>query len=104
MLPRGHTYSEATRMAGDATMRKLVGFILIIGAIGTLNYSFRTTDGTQVEAQKQIDTLTKADKLAPLSLGTPTPQSSAQKKTDTNTQTDAENIALVLPRGTNLQD
>jgi hypothetical protein len=76
-------------------MRKLLGLMLIIGAIGTLEYSLHTTGGTQAEPQKQTDSLTKADKLALPSLGTPTPQSSAQKKTDTNSQTDAENVALV---------
>jgi hypothetical protein len=76
-------------------MRKLLGFILVIGVIGTLDYSLRTTSGTQADVQKKTDILTKADKLALPNVGTPTPQSSAQKKTDTNTQTDVENVALV---------
>jgi hypothetical protein len=76
-------------------MRKLLGFILIIGAVGTLGYGLRITGGTQADAQKNTAALTKTDKLALPSLGTPTPQSSAQKKTDTNTQTDVENVALV---------
>jgi hypothetical protein len=76
-------------------MRKLVGFILIISAIGTLEYRLRTIGGTQSGAQKQTERLTKADKLALPNVGTPIPQSSAQKVTDTNTQNDAENVALV---------
>src|SRR5450755_1524399 len=76
-------------------MRKLLGFILVIGVIGTLEYSLRTTSGTQADVQKKTDILTKADKLVLPNVGTPTPQSSAQKKTDTNTQTDVENVALV---------
>jgi hypothetical protein len=76
-------------------MRKLLGFILVIGVIGTLEYSLRTTGGTQADAQKNTDTLTKADKLALPNVGTPMPHSSMQKKTDTNPQADAEDVALV---------
>jgi hypothetical protein len=76
-------------------MRKLLGFILVIGVIGTLEYSLRTTGGTQADAQKNTDILTKADKLALPNVGMPMPHSSAQKKTDTNPQADAEDVALV---------
>jgi hypothetical protein len=82
-------------MAGDATMRKLVGFILIISVIGALEYGIHTIGGTQADAQKQKNTLTKADKLALPYVGAPKPQASAQKNTDTDTQTDTKNVALV---------
>ena len=75
-------------------MRKILGFILIIGVIGTLEYSLRTTGGTQA-VEKNIDTLTKADKLASPDVGTLMPKPSPQKKTDTNPQADAEDVALV---------
>ena len=76
-------------------MRKLLGFILIIGVIGTLEHSLRTTGGTQA-VEKNTDTLTKADKLALPNVGTLIPKPSAQKKkTDTNPQADAEDVALV---------
>lgn len=77
-------------------MRKLLGFILIIGVVGLLVYSLHSTGlatGTQADARKKRDTLTKADKLA--RLGAPVPQPVAQKKTDTNTEVDAEQAALV---------
>jgi hypothetical protein len=80
---------------GDVPMRKLLGFILVIGVIGTFEYSLGTTGGTQADAQKKTDILTKADKLALPNVGRPTRQSSAQKNTDTNTRTDVENVALV---------
>jgi hypothetical protein len=76
-------------------MRKILGFILIIGVIGTLEYSLRTTGGTQADAQKNTATLRKADKLALPNVGTLMPKPSAQKKTDTNPQADAEDVALV---------
>jgi hypothetical protein len=79
-------------------MRKLLKFILIIGIIGSLAYHFRATGpstGTQAGAQNRTDTLTKADKLAPPSLGTPVPLSPAQKKIHNDTQVDSEQAALV---------
>ena len=79
-------------------MRKLLKFILIIGVIGALVYHFRATgpsSGTQSDVWNRTDTLTKADKLALPNVGTPMPHSSAQKKTDTNPQADAEDVALV---------
>jgi hypothetical protein len=75
-------------------MRKLLAFILIIGVIGALEHSLRTTGGTQA-VEKNIDTLTKADKLASPDVGTLIPKPSPQKKTDTNPQADAEDVALV---------
>jgi hypothetical protein len=71
-------------------MRKLLKFILIIGFIGSLVYHLRATGPsteTQADAQDRTDTLTKADKLAPPSLGAPLPQP--------NTQVDSEQAALV---------
>jgi hypothetical protein len=82
-------------MEGDVPMRKLLGFILIIGVIGTLELSLRITGGTQGAAQKNTDTLTKADRLALPNVGALMPKPSAQKKTDTNPQADAEDVALV---------
>jgi hypothetical protein len=82
-------------------MRKSLKFILIIGIIGSIVYYFRTTEpstGTQAGAQNRTDTtdtLTKADKLAPPTLGAPVPQPPAQKKTDNNTQVDSGQAALV---------
>ena len=77
-------------------MRKLLGFILIIGAVGTLGYGLGITGGMQADAQKNTAPLTKADKLALPSLGTLMPKPSAQKKkTNTNPQADAEDVALV---------
>jgi hypothetical protein len=82
----------------EGIMRNLLGFILIIGVVGLLVYSLHSTGlatGTQADARKNRDTLTKADKLAPPRLGTPVPQPGAQKKTDTDTEFDAEQAALV---------
>lgn len=80
-------------------MRKLLKFILIIGVIGSLVYHLRATGpstGTQADAaQNRTDTLTKADKLAPPSLGAPVPQPPAQKKIDNDTQVDSEQATLV---------
>jgi hypothetical protein len=95
MLRHGTNLFGSYSDGGGRTMRKLFGFILIIGVIGTHEYSLRTTGGTQADVLKKTDILAKAEKLALPSLGTPTPQTSAQKKTDTNTQIDAENVALV---------
>jgi hypothetical protein len=79
-------------------MRKLLGFILIIGVVGLLVYSLHSTGlaaGTQADARKKRDTLTKADKLAPPRLGTPLPQPGSKKKTYTDTEIDTEQAALV---------
>ena len=79
-------------------MRKLLGFILVIGVVGFLVYSLHSTGlatGTKADARKKTDTLTKADKLAPPRLGTPVPQPGARKKIDTDTEVDAEQAALV---------
>jgi hypothetical protein len=87
-----------TIRAARGIMRKLLGFILIIGVVGLLVYSLHSTGlatGTQADARKKRDTLTKADKLAPPRLSAPVPQPVAQKKTDTNTEVDAEQAALV---------
>ena len=59
-------------------MRKLLAFILIIGVIGALEQSLRTTGGTQA-VEKNIDTLTKADKLASPDVGTLMPKPSPRK-------------------------
>ena len=79
-------------------MRKLLKCILIIGVIGSLVYHLRATGpstGTQADAQNRTDTLTKADRLAPPSLGAPVPQPPAQKRIDNDTQADTEQAALV---------
>jgi hypothetical protein len=79
-------------------MRKLLKCILIIGVIGSLVYHLRATGpstGPQADAQNRTDTLTKADKLAPPSLGAPVPQPPAQKRIDNDTQVDTEQAALV---------
>jgi hypothetical protein len=79
-------------------MRKLLGFILIIGVVGLLVYSLHSTGlatGTQADTRKRTDTLTKADKLAPPRHGTPVPQPGAQTKTDTDMEVDWEQAALV---------
>jgi hypothetical protein len=79
-------------------MRKLLKFILIIGVIGSLAYHLRATGpstGTQAGAQNRTDTLTKADKLAPPSLGARVPQPREEKKIDNDTQVDSEQAALV---------
>jgi hypothetical protein len=79
-------------------MRKSFKFILIIGVIGSLVYHLRAMEpstGTQADAQDRTDTLTKADKLAPPSLGAPVLQPPAQKKIDNDTQVDSEQAALV---------
>jgi hypothetical protein len=76
-------------------MRKILGYVLIIGVIGTLEYRLRTTGGTQADAQKSTATLRKADKLALPDVGTLMPKPRAQKKTDTNPAADAEDVALV---------
>jgi hypothetical protein len=79
-------------------MRKLLKCILIIGVIGSLVYHLRATGpstGTQADAQNRTDTLTKADRLAPPSLGAPVPQPPAQKRIDNDTQVDTEQAALV---------
>jgi hypothetical protein len=78
-------------------MRKLLGFILSIGIVGLLVHSLHSTGpatGTQADARKRTDTLTKADKFAPPRLGTPVPQPGQQTKTD-NTEVDWEQVALV---------
>ena len=70
-------------------MRKLLKFILIIGIIGSLVYHFSATGpwtGTQAGAQNGTDTLTKADKLAPPSLGVPVLRPPARKKSDNDTR------------------
>jgi hypothetical protein len=79
-------------------MRKLLKFILIIGVIGALVYHFRATgpsSGTQSDVWNRTDTLTKADKLAPPSLGAPVLQPPAQTKIDNDAQVDSEQAALV---------
>jgi hypothetical protein len=79
-------------------MRKLLKFVLAIGVIGSLVYHLRATEpstGTQADAEDRTDTLTKADKLAPPSFGAPVPQPPAQKKIDSDTQVDLEQVALV---------
>jgi hypothetical protein len=78
-------------------MRKLLKFILIIGIIGSFVYHFRATGpstGTQAGAQNRTDTLTKADKLAPPSLGAPVPLPPTQE-IHNDTQVDPEQAALV---------
>jgi hypothetical protein len=84
--------------AARGIMRKLLGFILVIGVVGLLVYSLHSAGlatGTKADARKKTDTLTKADKLAPPRLGTSVPQSGARKKLDTDTEVDAEQAALV---------
>jgi hypothetical protein len=79
-------------------MRRLLKFVLIIGVIGSLVYHLRATGpsiGTQADAQNRTDTLTKADRLAPPSLGAPVPQPPAQKKLNNDTEVDSEQAALV---------
>lgn len=79
-------------------MRRLFKFILIIGVIGALVYHLRArgpSTETHADAQNRTDTLTKADKLAPPSLGAPVPQPPAQRKIDDDTQVDSEQAALV---------
>jgi hypothetical protein len=79
-------------------MRRLFKFILITGVIGALVYHLRAREPsseTQADAQNRTDTLTKADRLAPPSLGVPVTQPPAQKKVDDNTQVDLEQTALV---------
>jgi Asp-tRNA(Asn)/Glu-tRNA(Gln) amidotransferase A subunit family amidase len=79
-------------------MRKLLGFISIIGVVGLLVYSLHSAGPatrTQADARKKTDTLTKADKLAPRRLGAPVPQPEARKKTDTDVEVDAEQAAIV---------
>jgi hypothetical protein len=79
-------------------MRRLLKLILIIGVIGSLVYHLRATgpsSETQADAQDRTDTLSKADKLAPTSLGVPVPQPPAQKRVDDGTQVDSEQVALV---------
>lgn len=74
----------------EVIMRKFLKLILIIGVIGSLVYHLRTTEPstrTQPDAQDRTDTLTRADKLAPPSLGAPLPQP--------NTPVDSEQAALV---------
>ena len=51
--------------------------------------------GTQADAQNRTDTLTKADRLAPPSLGAPVPQPPAQKKINNDTEVNSEQAALV---------
>jgi hypothetical protein len=87
---------RAVHSRREVIMWKLLKLILIIGVIGSLVYHLRAigpSTGTQAEAQDRTDTLTKADKLAPQSLGAPVPRPPAQKKIDT--QVDSEQIALV---------
>ena len=79
-------------------MRKLLKFVLIICVIGSLVYHLRATEPstvTQADALDRTDTLTKADKLAPPTLGAPVLQSPAQKKMKNDTQVDSEQAALV---------
>jgi hypothetical protein len=93
--------ANSNTRAARVIMRKSLKFILIIGIIGSIVYYFRTTEpstGTQAGAQNRTDTtdtLTKADKLAPPTLGAPVPQPPAQKKTDNKTQVDSGQAALV---------
>jgi hypothetical protein len=83
----------------EVTMRNLLKFILFIGVIGSLAFHLRATGpsrGTQSDARNNTDTLTKADRLAPPSLGVPVPQPRAQKKIDYDAQeVDSEQAALV---------
>ncbi|MGD0076580.1 MAG: hypothetical protein ABSD31_19955 [Candidatus Binataceae bacterium] len=78
-------------------MRKLIGYVLLIVAIGVLVYSFSRrvpVRNTQTNEPKKADTQTKVDKAAPPSLGTPVPQTDAQKQTDTDAQDAADKAAL----------
>lgn len=74
-------------------MRKLFGYALLIVAIGVLvlRYASAPVSNTQTNEPKKA-----ADKAAASpSLGTPVPQTEAQKKTATDTPTDADKAALV---------